>query len=55
MKKNKEQKTEKKVCTRCGKLKPINQFYKNKYSSSGVFNECKRCILTKPLSKTTDN
>ncbi len=32
-------------CTKCGKIKPIKEFYKNKIRKDGFGRECKKCVI----------
>ena len=32
-----------KVCSKCGTLKPLSEFYKNKSRHRGIKSECKKC------------
>ncbi|AUR91935.1 hypothetical protein NVP1167O_39 [Vibrio phage 1.167.O._10N.261.51.F2] len=33
-----------KICTLCGKEKPVTEFYSNNTLTDGVANQCKRCV-----------
>lgn len=37
---------DKKYCSKCGKLKPLNEFYKDKSKKSGYKSQCKECNNT---------
>ncbi len=42
-----------KICTKCGRLKPVTDFYENKYSPDGRYTFCKTCF-DRLVSTTAD-
>ena len=40
-----------KKCSKCGKVKPLDKFYKDKKGKNGLASHCKSCDLLKQMKK----
>lgn len=44
-----------KHCSKCGELKPLNEYYKRKASLDGYHRQCKKCIIAQVSKHYFDN
>ena len=47
--------TTKKECSRCGKVKPLSDFYKSKHQKLGVESQCKECRKARSRNHYKEN
>lgn len=48
---NPSEKIKLKICSKCKKSKPLNEFYKNPYNKDGLAYSCKACKKKRYLEK----
>ena len=44
-----------KICTKCGEIKKITMFYKDKRTNSGLYSDCKECHLKDCMEYVVNN